>query len=183
MTAAPLINALQGEDILTVPAAIAKANEVLDAVGLLNTPVPVERVARKLGVQIRYAPFDGEISGMAHIKDGVSVIGVNNLHHPNRQRFTLSHELGHLLLHPQELERQVHLDKGSLYRDAISSEGTSVHERTANAFASELLMPARLIATVVDAGLDLEDEEHVGRLARKFRVSMAAMYFRLNRGD
>ena len=181
MSLPSLIDSLRGEDIVAVAPAIAKANEVLDAVEILSIPVPVEKIARKLGVQIRYAPFDGEISGMAHIKDGVSVIGVNNLHHPNRQRFTLSHELGHLLLHPRELQRQVHLDRGSLYRDPLSATGSDVHEVTANAFAAELLMPARLIDTVVDLGLDLEDEEYIAKLARKFRVSMAAMYFRLNR--
>ncbi len=183
MTETKLLRGLRGRDVIDVPGAVAKANEVLDVVGILSVPVPVEKIARKLGVQIRYAPFDGEISGMAHIRDGVSVIGVNNLHHPNRQRFTLSHELGHLLLHPSELERQVHLDRGSLYRDAISAEGTNLHEITANAFASELLMPRRLIDSVVEAGVDLEDEEHVARLARRFRVSMAAMYFRLSRRD
>lgn len=178
-----LLESLRRGDVIDVTGAIAKANEVLDAVGILGAPVPVEKIARRLGVQIKYAPLDGDISGMAHIRDGVSVIGVNNLHHPNRQRFTLSHELGHLVLHASELERQVHLDRGSLYRDSVSSEGTNIHEVTANAFASELLMPRRLIDIAVDAGVDMEDEEQVGRLARRFRVSMAAMYFRLSRRD
>ena len=183
MTAASILDALREGDILSPAKAIAKANAVLEAAGLPGAPIPVEKVARSLGIQVRYAPFDGDISGMAFIKDGVSIIGVNNLHHPHRQRFTLAHELGHVVLHPAELERQIHLDKGSLYRDALSSTGTSAHERTANAFASELLMPTRLMATVVDPRLDLEDDEAVGRLARKFRVSVAAMHYRLNRFD
>jgi Zn-dependent peptidase ImmA (M78 family) len=171
----------QDGDVITIEAAIAMAGSVLEDAGSPGAPVPVEKIARRLGVQVRYAPFDGDISGMAHITEGVRILGVNSLHHPNRQRFTLAHELGHLLLHPRELERQLHLDKGSLYRDTLSSEGTDPFERTANAFASELLMPKRLIERAIDPRLDLEDDDAVARLARKFRVSITAMHYRLNR--
>lgn len=181
MTTDLSIEAVQGGDVLDVDRAIAKANEVFEAAGSPSAPVPVEKLARRMGVQVRYAPFDGDISGMAYIKDGVSIAGVNNLHHPHRQRFTLAHELGHLVLHSEELVRQVHLDRGSLHRDARSTQGIDAHERTANAFASELLMPATLLAAAIDPRMDLEDDEAVARLARKFRVSVAAMHFRLNR--
>lgn len=169
------------EDVLDPDVAVAKANELIDRLGVTTAPVPVERVARRLGIQVRYAPFDGDISGMSYVKEGVSIIGVNNLHHPNRQRFTLAHEIGHVLLHAAELRRQVHLDRVPLYRDAVSASGKDARERTANAFASELLIPRSLLDKVVDASLDLEDEDAVARLARKFRVSVAAMHFRLHR--
>lgn len=169
-------------DIKDSGRAIAMAGKVLDLAGDIGAPVPVEKLARRLGVQVRYAPFDGDISGMAHIREGVRILGVNNLHHPHRQRFTLAHELGHLVLHPAELHRQVHLDKGSLHRDSLSAQGTDAFERSANAFASELLIPRRLLDQFVDPRMDLEDDEAVAKLARKFRVSVAAMHFRLNRG-
>jgi Zn-dependent peptidase ImmA (M78 family) len=171
-----------GGDIDNIPQAIRMADKVIDLAGEVGAPVPVEKFARRLGVQVRYAPFDGDISGMAHIRDGVRILGVNNLHHPHRQRFTLAHELGHLVLHPAELQRQVHLDKGSLYRDTLSAQGTDAFERSANAFASELLIPQRLLDRFVDPRMDLEDDDAVAKLARKFRVSVAAMHFRLNRG-
>jgi Zn-dependent peptidase ImmA (M78 family) len=168
-------------DIKDGAPAIEMARKVLDLAGQISAPVPVEKIARRLGVQVRYAPFDGDISGMAHIREGVQILGVNNLHHPHRQRFTLAHELGHLILHPAELHRQVHLDKGSLYRDSLSARGTDAFERSANAFASELLIPQRLLDQFVDPRMDLEDDDGVAKLARKFRVSVAAMHFRLNR--
>lgn len=173
--------ATRSGDISDAPQAIAMADRLLELSGTSVAPVPVEKLARRLGVQVRYAPFDGDISGMAHIRDGVRILGVNNLHHPHRQRFTLAHELGHLLLHPAAIARQVHLDKGSLYRDSLASQGTDALERSANAFASELLIPKRLLDQHVDPKLDLEDDEAVERLARKFRVSVAAMHYRLNR--
>lgn len=168
-------------DVVDASQAVATATELLDEIGNPGIPVPVERIARNLGVQVRYAPLDGDISGMAYIKDGVRIIGVNNLHHANRQRFTLAHELGHLVLHPNELAQRLHLDRGSLHRDGRSSRGEDPLEISANAFASELLMPRRLMSAAMGAGVDLEDDEAVAKLARRFRVSVAAMYYRLHR--
>lgn len=143
-------------------------------------PVPVERIIKGLGVRIEYAPLDGELSGLAFIRDGVSIIGVNSLHAPNRQRFTLAHELGHTQLHRAELEAAVHVDKGSLRRDTISSEGIDPVEVEANAFASEFLMPQHLLEAVLAGKIvDLEDDETIASLAKRFRVSEAAMRYRL----
>ena len=84
---------------------------------------------------------------MIYIKDGVPIIGVNSLHHPNRQRYTIAHELGHLELHRQLITSEVHVDKGFpvLMRDPKSATGTELHEIEANQFAAELLMPRTLI--------------------------------------
>lgn len=159
-----------------------------DAVGLIEqfqiatAPVPVERIARRLDIQVRYTPFDGDLSGMAFIADGVAIIGVNSLHPPNRQRFTLAHELAHHRLHREELERAVHLDRGSLRRDWLSTQGVDEREMEANAFASELLIPTELLRQALGGRpVDFEDEDEIGVLARKFRVSPAAMRYRLLR--
>jgi len=72
----------------------------------------VEKIAKELGAQVRFAPFDDELSGMVHIKDGVPIIGVNSLHHPNRQRFTIAHELGHLEFDREMITSSIHVDKG-----------------------------------------------------------------------
>lgn len=180
MIGSKILDGSRGPDITDRTSALSKANEVL-ALFRLGASVPADKIARRLGVQVRYAPFDGDISGMAHIKDGVNVIGINSLHHPNRQRFTLAHELGHIVLHPAELARQVHLDRGSLYRDGSSSSGLDPFEVSANAFASELLMPECLLSPLTGPDFDLEDEDAVAKLAKRFRVSIAAMYFRLHR--
>jgi Zn-dependent peptidase ImmA (M78 family) len=157
------------------------AQALLREQGVSTFPVPVERIAKALSIRVEYAPLDGELSGLAHIRDGVPIIGVNTLHAPNRQRFTLAHELAHVRLHRPELERAVHVDRGSLRRDAIASAGVDPIEIEANAFASELLMPAAQVEKVLQGEtIDLEDDVAIAALAKRFRVSEAAMRFRLS---
>src|SRR6185312_11744791 len=100
-------------------------------------------IIKARGIVLQYAPLDEDLSGMAYVKDGVGIIGLNALHHPNRQRFSAAHELAHHELHADILSRAVHVDKGFqvLLRDDVSSLGIEPREIEANAFASELLMP------------------------------------------
>lgn len=62
-----------------------QAQKLLERFGLKSLPAPVEKIAKFLGAEVRFAPFDNELSGMVYIKDGLPIIGVNALHHPNRQ--------------------------------------------------------------------------------------------------
>nr|WP_245262153.1 ImmA/IrrE family metallo-endopeptidase [Hoeflea sp. 108] len=150
--------------------------------GVKGAPIPVERIIKARNIVLQYAPLEDDLSGMAFIKDGVGIIGVNALHHPNRQRFSAAHELAHHELHADEIRKAVHVDKGFrvLLRDDISSQGIDPLEIEANAFASELLMPRDFLASALDAsGLDIEDDAGIEALAKKFRVSASAMRFRL----
>jgi IrrE N-terminal-like domain len=121
-----------------------------------------------------------ETASMMAAAGAVPAIGINSLHHPNRRRFTLAHELAHVVLHPAELKKAVHVDKGSLRRNRVSAAGTDMLEIEANAFAAELLMPEELLSAVLDEKLDLEDPQVLEALANKFRVSMTALQHRLH---
>jgi Zn-dependent peptidase ImmA (M78 family) len=119
---------------------------------------------------------------MIFIQDGVPIIGVNALHHPNRQRFTISHECGHLVLHRDQLDSEVHVDKSFpvLLRSGLSSQGTNKIEIEANRFAAELLVPSALLdQALTDTPSDIEDDAPLEALARKFRVSKQTLEYRL----
>lgn len=161
-----------------------QTKKLLNDSGIKKEPVPIERIANKLGAQLRYSPLDDEISGMVYIKEGTPIIGINSLHHPNRQRFTLSHETAHLILHKNEITKEIHVDKEfpMLMRDSVSSSGKDRMEIEANAFAAELLMPEEfLIKALGGKGFDIDDDEMVNKLAKQFKVSKSAMRFRLGK--
>lgn len=156
------------------------ARDLLVRFNVTTPPVPIDRIARSLGVKVQYSAFDGDLSGMAFVMDGIPIVGVNALHHPHRQRFTLAHELAHTQIHRAALTAEVHIDKGILRRDSTSAAGNQPLEVEANAFAAELLMPQSLLeAELAGRSIDLEDDSFVKTLAKRFKVSEAAMRYRL----
>jgi Zn-dependent peptidase ImmA (M78 family) len=160
-----------------------EAARLIAELKIKKAPVSVDKIARHIGAVIRNSPLDTEISGMVFIKDGVPVIGVNALHHPNRQRFTIAHEIGHLVLHRDYIGSHLHVDKQYpvLMRDSKASQGIDRIEIEANQFAAELLMPRALILELLDdEGVDLDDEGPIEMLALRFKVSKQAMTHRLS---
>jgi Zn-dependent peptidase ImmA (M78 family) len=65
-------------------------------------------------------------------------------------------------------------------RDGYSSGGVDYQEVEANQFGAALLMPKSLVQKEIKEGnLDLDDEEAIILLAKRFRVSATAMTNRL----
>lgn len=158
------------------------ARELLAKLNIRVFPVPVDRIAKNLGAQVRYSPLDEELSGLIFIKDGTPIIGVNALHHPHRQRFTIAHEIGHLQLHRDIISATIHVDKQFpvLMRSTNSASGTEKIEIEANQFAAELLMPSALLDQAFsDKPFDIEDETPLEDLAKKLRVSKQALEYRI----
>ncbi len=101
--------------------------------------------------------------------------------HP-RSRYFLAHELGHCLLHTDQLVRLAQMpmaQRAGLHRNGqmAAHEVYRDTEWQANAFASALLMPAR--------GLLALEKRHRGglcpiKIAAHFRVSVVAASYRLD---
>src|ERR1041384_7945755 len=85
-----------------------RAEALLKKLGLYRVPVAVERVAAGLGLQVERADLD-DVSGLLVIEDDKGMIGVNASHPQVRQRFTIAHEVGHYVLHRDQLP--VFIDK------------------------------------------------------------------------
>lgn len=157
--------------------------DLLQRYGVKGPPIPVEQLARSLGVRIRKYPFQTdegeELSGILVRQEGKAIIGVNSAHHVHRRRFTIAHELGHFLLHEGN---RVFVDRSYTVslRSSLSGLGTDVEEIEANTFASMLLIPEPfLVQDLKGQPIDIDDKAAIERLARKYRVSPQAMAFRL----
>jgi Zn-dependent peptidase ImmA (M78 family) len=150
----------------------------------LKVPVDLSFIAQQEGIQIRQESLEDRVSGMLILKEEQSIIVINQEHHPNRQRFTIAHELGHFFLHKNLAH--VFFDESLLFfRDEHSAQGSKYHEIEANIFAAELLMPEqflleRLLDESFDALDDLQDSA-LGKLAAELEVSSQALTIRLTR--
>lgn len=151
----------------------AAAQALLDETWNDTIPVDPVRIARALGITVIKSQLSKDTSGALMKEVGQDpVIVLNRDDHPNRQRFTCAHELGHFVQRSDMPEKYAYIDK----RNSMSSTGKSPEERYANAFASALLMPARHVRRLEKQGLrgDLQ-------LALQFDVSREAMAYRLKK--
>ncbi len=155
------------------------ARALLEKFGVTTPPVPVERIAAGLGIRVVIQSFpDDAVSGFYFRRGTERVIGVNKGHAAVRRRFTLAHELGHVLLTAHD---DLHIDRTVLHRDTRSTSGSDWREVEANGFAAELLLPIDMLTTAIrrQGGLDLDDDASVKRLAATFGVSTQALLIRL----
>jgi Zn-dependent peptidase ImmA (M78 family) len=154
-----------------------KVRELLARFRVRRPPVPVEQIAKKLGLKLAAIPGDDDISGAIIRRGSDVVIAVNTLHHPNRQRFTVAHELGHYYFH-SVLEEHVDQNFRVAWRNSESSKAVDWLEIEANRFAAELLIPRDFLVKDLDALRRIE-KRTVALLASRYRVSPEAMKFRL----
>lgn len=167
----------------------AEAAKVLAAAGVSALPVNVREIARKYAFVLTET-LPNDVSGMLVPTDAGSkkpaIIAVNKRHKLPRQRFTIAHELGHLLMHRYTAP---HADGVSRikFRDSTSSLGTDREEIEANQFAAELLMPTELLVPRLRQvgldGVDIDDSREtkikIATLAEEIGVSELALQYRI----
>jgi Zn-dependent peptidase ImmA (M78 family) len=145
---------------------MVSADEILRTFGVHAPPVNVDAIARGLGIIVHYVPnpgWDGAVSSSEERAE----VWIRESDAAVRQRFTLAHEIGHLLLHPL----------GVAYRDTQGGtmRGFNPMERAANQFAASLLMPTWMVRAAW-GGMSGD----AWSLSRLFDVSEQAMSIRLN---
>jgi Zn-dependent peptidase ImmA (M78 family) len=160
-----------------------RAEQTLRSTGTFRVPVAIDVVAHRLGLTMEAAELGESASGMLVVEGGRGAICYNATHAAVRQRFTISHEIAHYLLHVKKSSRKSRLfiDRGvSFRRDENSSTGDAKEEVEANQLGAALLMPRSLVNLEVKRhDLDLDDEDAICLLAKRFHVSTAAMTHRL----
>lgn len=145
-----------------------KAKKLLVDVGIIKPPVfmvaIVDQLKKNYDLSIYPWNFSNNIDGIQTMEGRVVAIGYNQEQHPHRQRFTIAHEIGHLLLG--------HTQKGGLGFDLESKKPEEIE---ANKFAAELLMPMEMLKFDVE-----KNNLNVKEIATKYNVSEIAVWWRLS---
>ncbi len=146
------------------------AKKVLAECGITEPPVDLKRIVEVKGfVYMEVDTFPDNVSALFIAKDGKSYALVNARHHPNRRRFSLAHELGHIILrhNVEDLEEVSTMDTPPESSDSVPRDA---REKEANMFANALLMPLEMLKKEhAKKGADIET------LANTFSVSQEAM--------
>lgn len=127
-------------------------------------PVDVVGLCHKMGIRVQYYTPKDKNDGYCTIFLGRPRIFVSSECSPERQRFTIAHELGHILLG--------HVGRAVLVNREPSGTDNPI-ERDANVFASRLLAPACILWA-----LDARTPEQIAELCR---VSYQSACFRAER--
>ncbi|MER5431758.1 ImmA/IrrE family metallo-endopeptidase [Streptomyces sp. NPDC002588] len=145
------------------------AAEGTPAVGGLGTAGLLQALERTFGVDVAKIDLPDAIDGAAWQADGFRLIMIARTKVPTRQRFTLAHELCHILAKDaQDLLTETQLSPG---------RQKDLTEVRANVFAANLLMPRDEIRTAVKQS-DVTDEQLTSLVVR-FQVSPSALAARL----
>jgi Zn-dependent peptidase ImmA (M78 family) len=140
--------------------------------GQYVVPVDPIYIAQELSLKVFTAQLQADVSGMLvkRVNEDAQIY-VNVADSPNRQRFTIAHEIGHYILreHGRPGDSWSYID----HRGPSAAHGTDAHEVYANQFAAELLMPRDEVA------IRYRDGRSAAALALDFDVSVGAMEFRV----
>ena len=139
-----------------------------------QTAVDIRRLCKQLDVQLEERKIDDDGACRFRTSEPYSaIIEVSKQAAETRKRFTIAHELGHLLLHPET--------RDGWRRDSFSSSGTNQEEREANGFAADLLVPfADLRAWLNLLRVETRVPVVVAKMAETYEISDAAARIRLD---
>ncbi len=151
------------QNCVRVASARKLARKLLRSAKIDSPPVLIKRLVPFLEKEhelvIRPWLLSDHVSGFLLEEDGCAAIAYNKNHHIHRQRFTVAHEIGHLILG---------------HNNRNKGRDRELDEKEAQIFATELLMPLEFLKVDLRSdGCDLE------RLARRYWVSSEAMSWRI----
>ncbi|MBI4807973.1 MAG: ImmA/IrrE family metallo-endopeptidase [Nitrosomonadales bacterium] len=159
---------LSGEFTINCVEDVEKAAERLRVIWNLGTdPIPfMAELLEEQGIKVIALDLPDEVSGSkAFVKrarqDDVPVVVVNQKHNGERQRFTLAHELAHLVL---RFNAMSNLDE----------------EKAANHFAGAFLMAKEMMYSLLGKNRTSISLGELAELKKIFKVSIAALVVRCN---
>ncbi len=148
---------------------VLKARQFIRDAGIHSVPVDIERFATAANARIKVRDdLDNEESGQTFSLGGKNIIVVNGRHREERQRFTVLHEIAHIVL---ELPSQHH-DGNITTTDLISYRRRPKEEMLCDVFAAECLLPYSFFKKDIgDVDISLGA---VKKLAEQYKASVTS---------
>lgn len=150
----------------------------------MKQEIDVQAVANACNISVKFDIVDHSGWSINNNNTNREII-VNQFEPEYRQRFTIAHEIGHIILGHKGISYRS--DDLTKYKDTIAR----MNEVAANNFAAELIMPEKLVREVlkdsieelgysIDQDFDEHDiEELIGSSAKKINVSKQAFDYRI----
>lgn len=155
----------------------SKGYDILDDLEL-DVPndyqIKVEEIINSFNIKVKKSKtMEDNKSGCYDSRD--NVIYVNSSEIEQRQKFTLAHEFGHYILKKQN---DVISNRLSSMDDYLTFE-EKINEREVNSFASELLMPKKLVEMALKKIDDNDERSIIHEISRRMNLSRSFVNFRL----
>lgn len=145
------------------------AERIIDQCRIKSAPVDLHKIAQENSIEISSSTTIDADGWILFPKDQKwAAIKYRPNMTLGRQRFTIAHELGHFFL------KNVDTDEQSCQIDGGQK---NEHERDADEFASNLLMPEKLIKKTI--GTKIKGYEDILKIGQSFEVSQQAAALRL----
>ena len=146
------------------------AHKVLAAEGIhiadLDQGALIAAVEAHFGVDVAVTELPQGLDGYAWQTETLRLMIVGQTEYWSRQRFSIAHELGHLLAH----------DAQELIAEPVDGHGADYTEKRANAFAAAFLMPEHLLRAEARDGID---QRSFDGLVARLLVSPISLGWRL----
>lgn len=143
------------------------AQKLLTRYDFILPPINVYQLARKMDIDV-FAEENTDYSGRLNVDIETSKVSiyVNAKESEERKRFTVAHEIGHLILHDIKNGGDLFRDKNFAVKDT--------KEAQANGYAANLLVPMWLLKIIAP-----KYNYKVDQLCKVFIVSSKVMSIRL----
>ena len=148
---------------------ILKARRFIADAGVNSVPIEIEKYASIANARIEILEdLDDEESGQVFPLGGKYIIAVNGRHREERQRFTVLHEIAHIVL---ELPSQ-HYGRNVTTSDILSYQQRPREEILCDVFAAECLLPYSVFKKDID-DLDVSLDA-LKELANQYKASVTS---------
>jgi len=160
------------------------ARKVLEDCRITSPPVDLKVIMDRKGyeyIEVDNFPDKVDALFLKNENDGKTYAAVNAGHHPHRQRFSLAHEFGHLLLNHDLNYYQTYISIDDPPSEIRHTAAEGAFETEANNFAGELLVPLAMLKEEFKKTNDLKQlskifwvSQHVASISIK--THMTSLY-------